>query len=116
MRGAEKHCRVTVVAELPEASIADLLLYGLTLELDDDDPAFGVLLGVRREVGLVACLAECSRPGTEFEFGEVVSVLESIGRRLDVAIELLTRSHRVSIPNERLEQAPGVALEGASVS
>jgi hypothetical protein len=98
-------CRVTVAADLPDASIAELLLYGLML--DDDDPALGVLLGARRELGLVASLAECSRPGAEFDLGEVSPVLESIGRRLEVAIELLTRSPR----DERLEHAPGAPLD-----
>ena len=75
---------------LREAPLEDLLLYGLTL--GDDDPALGVLLGVRRELGVIVGLAEQSRRGGDFDLDELVPVLESVGRRLDVAIELFARS------------------------
>jgi hypothetical protein len=75
-----------------EASLAAVLLYGLTL--DDDDPVLGVLLGARRELGLIVSLGEITKPGADFDLAELVPVLESIGRRLDVAIELLNRGKR----------------------
>ena len=81
---------------LREAPLEDLLLYGLTL--GDDDPALGVLLGVRRELGLVASLAERCQLHTDFDLGEFVPVLESIGRRLDVVIELIARAQPAPAP------------------
>jgi hypothetical protein len=61
---------------------------------DEEDPALGVLLGARRELGLIASLAEITRPGADFDLTELVPVLEGIGRRLDVAIELITSAKR----------------------
>lgn len=91
----EHPCRTITVDELPEASLAEVLLYGLTL--DDDNPALGVLLAVRREIGVVAALAENGQYHADFDLGELAPVLEGIGRRLDVAIELFTRAQRTSI-------------------
>jgi hypothetical protein len=81
---------VKAATNLSEAFLAAVLLYGLTL--DDDDPALGVLLGARRELGLITSLGEIAKPGADFDLAELVPVLESIGRRLDVAIELLNRT------------------------
>ena len=84
------HLTPLTADNLREAPLEDLLLYGLTL--GEDDPALGVLLGVRRELGLIVNLAEQSRRGADFDLEELVPVLESVGRRLDVAIELFTRA------------------------
>ena len=93
---ADQPFRIITADDLSEAPIADVLLYGLTL--DDDDPALGVLLGVRREIGLMANLAEQCGQYPDFDLGELAPVLESIGRRLDVAIELFSRAQRVAAP------------------
>jgi hypothetical protein len=78
---------------LSESSLAAVLLYGLTL--DDEEPAMGVLLGARRELRLIESLAEAAAgPGVEFDVDEIAPVIESIGRRLDVAIELFNRAKR----------------------
>jgi hypothetical protein len=86
---------------LREAPLAELLLYGLTL--GDDDPALGVLQGARRELGLVASLAERCRLRTDVDLAELVPVMESIGRRLDVAIELFARAQPASAPEPPAE-------------
>ena len=78
---------------LSESRLAVVLIHGLVLD-DEEDPALGVLLGARRELGLIASLAEITKPGAEFDLTELVPVLEGIGRRLDVAIELLNRAKR----------------------
>jgi hypothetical protein len=76
---------------LRESSLAAVLLYGLTL--GDEDAAMGVLLGARRELRLVESFAEATAgPGVEFDVAEIAPVIESIGRRLDVAIELFNRA------------------------
>jgi hypothetical protein len=112
MNSTAKPYRMMIATDLQEAAIVKVLLHGLTL--DDDDPALGVLLGARRELGLMASLVECSRPGTEFDLGELVPVLESIGRRLDVAIELLLRAQRAHLSDDILEQARGAVLDGVA--
>lgn len=94
MNNKEQHASTETVDFLEGASLAAVLLYGLTL--DDEDPALGVLLGARRELGLIANLAEATRPGVDFDLTEIVPVLESISRRLDVAIELLARAQQAS--------------------
>ena len=84
--------RAAEMDKLREAPLAAVLLYGLTLE--DDDPALGVLLGARRELGFIASLAENSRQDINSDLSEVAPILEAIGRRLDVAIELHTRGKK----------------------
>ena len=99
--------RVKSAENLRDASLASVLLYGLAL--DEEDPALGVLLGARRELGLISNLAETTKPGVSFDITEFVPVLEGIGRRLDVVIELITRTKRAaSAPpaNEAPPSAP----------
>jgi hypothetical protein len=96
-------------ANLSEAPLAAVLLYALAL--DDEDPALGVLLGARRELGLIASLVEVIQSGIDFDFTALVPVLEGIGRRLDAAIELINRAKRAERaskppPNEELPSAP----------
>jgi len=92
MNDQRKPDHVTSATNLRGAPLAEVLLYALTL--DEDEPGLGVVLGARRELGLIAILAERSRPGMEFDLAEIVPVLENIGRRLDVAIELLSRQRQ----------------------
>src|SRR4029078_4639964 len=66
---AQPSHRTLTADNLREAPLAELLLYGLTL--DDDDPALGVLQGARRELGLVASLAERCGLRTDFERAEL---------------------------------------------
>jgi hypothetical protein len=72
------------------------MIYGLTL--DDEDPALGLLNGVRRELGLLASLAELAQPGADFDFAELAPVLEGMGRRIEVALELMDRAKRTRAP------------------
>jgi len=86
--------RVTSSMELARASLPALLLYGLTL--DDDDPGLGVLLGARGDLGLLVSLAQNGSPGVaEIDLADLAEGMERLGRRLDVAIELLTRGRRI---------------------
>jgi hypothetical protein len=78
--------------DLAEASLDAVLLYGLTL--DDDDPARGVLLGVRRELALIVSMAERTPPGSDQCLDDLAPVLEGIVRRLDVGLDLLRREPR----------------------
>lgn len=115
MSSTDKPGRTQMATNMNEASLAAVLLYGLTL--DDEDPAIGVLLGARRELGLIASLAEGVQPGMDFDLTEFVPVLEGIGRRLDVAIELMTRAHRAGAVSEAHGRASrfepdGVTLHG----
>lgn len=97
--------RIITADELSEAPRADVLLYGLTLEADD--PAMGVLVGVRDEIVLMTSLAEQSHHHPDFDLTELVPVLGGIGRRLDVVIELLTRARRAVEPKAPAEpEAP----------
>jgi len=94
--------------DLRHAPLPDLLLYGLTL--GEEDPTLGVLLGIRHELGLVTHLAECASPRADSALGEVVPVLEGITRRLDVAIELVTRAHQAPTPKPPAEaEEPGAS-------
>jgi hypothetical protein len=88
----------TIKENMDEASFPAVLLYGLTL--DDEDPATGVALGVRRELGLIASLAETATPGIDFNLAEMAPVLETLGRRLDVAIELMARAKQSQAERE----------------
>lgn len=90
---------------LSGARLAAVLLYGLTL--DDEDPALGVLLGARRELRLIESLAEAAAgPGVEFDVTEIAPVIESIGRRLDVAIELFTRAQEARTASDPPRRGP----------
>ena len=90
-------CQLTA-EQLSEATPIDLMMYGLTL--GEENAALGVLLGARRELGAIASLAECCHLGGDFEPTSMVPVLEGIGRRIDVALELLSRARR-STPQKR---------------
>lgn len=111
MNSAEKSNRTEVTTSLAEAPLAAVLLYGLTL--DDDDPALGVLLGARRELGLLATLAESTPSGIDYNLADFVPVLEGIGRRIEVAIELLTRAKRASTADEPQATKPLDPIGGA---
>jgi len=100
MSTAEKPGQTVPLADLTNASLPAVLLYGLTV--DDEDPALGVLLGVRSELNLIASLVERTQPGTDFDFTEVAPVLEGLVRRLDVAIELMARAKRTRTVGEPL--------------
>jgi hypothetical protein len=110
MSTEENPDRTATVDDLTRASLAAILLYGLTL--GDEDPVLGVLTGVRGELGLIVSLAEGSRPGTEFDLAEIGPVLEGIGRRLDVAIELMTRSQRGRTTSDLLAHDARSTLNG----
>jgi hypothetical protein len=103
---------VTPLLDLSKASPSDLMIYGLTL--DDDYPDRGVLVAARRDLGLLVSLAQSCPPGVvEIDIVDWAEGLERIARRMDVAIELLTRARRaqktsapaaieaVSIPEEK---------------
>jgi hypothetical protein len=114
MSSADKPNSTVIAADMTEASLAAVLLYGLTL--DDEDPALGVLLGARRELGLIVNLAEGTHPGMDFELTDFVPVLESIGRRLDVAIELMTRAQRVGSINDSQGYASNFDPDGVTLN
>jgi len=78
--------------DLQGAPIDAVLLYGLTL--DDEDPGIGVLQGARRDLALIVSLGERGTPGVEVDLAALLLVLESVGRRIDVALELLERERK----------------------
>jgi hypothetical protein len=69
----------------------ELLVYATTLE-GEEPPPIRMVLSARQELGALASLCEDSHPGFAVEVGELGAALEQIGRRLDVAFELLTRT------------------------
>ena len=97
MNDDEKVLRTDIKSNLTKVCLEAVLLYGLTL--DDEDPSLGVLLGARRELALIANLAEIAHPGMSFDIAELVPVLEGIVRRLDVSIELMTRAKKRPMTN-----------------
>jgi hypothetical protein len=110
MNNDEKPGPLASADNLPTASLEAVLLYGLTFA--DDDPALGVLLGARCELGLIASLAESSLPGADFDLTEIVPVIEGIGRRIDVAIELMSRANRTRTTSEPLAPDAGPTRNG----
>lgn len=92
MISPEKPSRAMAASDLAEAPFAEVLLYGLTL--GEDDPALGVLRAARNELSVVTNLLECTLPGADLDVSEMAPVLENIGRRLDVAIEMIHRARR----------------------
>lgn len=102
MSNADNSGRASPDASFTDAPLAAVLLYGLTL--GDEDPALGVVLGARRELGLITSLLEHTTPGMEPNIAELVPVFESIGRRLDVAVELIVRAQRAGVTSEALEE------------
>lgn len=98
MSNAVKPGGAAIKENMDEASFPAVLLYGLTL--DDEDPAMGVTLGVRRELGLIATLVETATPGIDFNLAEMAPVLETLGRRLEVATELMARAKQSETERE----------------
>jgi hypothetical protein len=98
MSNVKKPNYTASAVDLTGASLTTLLLYGLTL--DDEDPGLGVLLCVRSELGLITSLVEGIQPGSDFDFTEIAPVLESIGRRIDVGIELMVRAKQAGSTSE----------------
>jgi hypothetical protein len=99
---------VAPLHDLSKATLSDLLLYGLTL--DDDEPALGVLIAARSDLGLLVSLAQnCSTGVIEIDCVDWAEGLERLGRRLDVTIELLTRARRP--PSSDKTQAPAPTEE-----
>jgi hypothetical protein len=82
--------RTVHALNLSTATDRELLVYALTL--GDDDPILGALQSTRRDLGMLADLGErtASIAGM-LDLGELGAVLEGLGHRMDVAIELLRR-------------------------
>lgn len=99
MKDIKKPCREV---ELTGAPLTAVLLHGLAL--DTEDPALGVLLAARDELGLLATLAEVAHPGVDFDLATLVPVLERVARSLDVVHELILRARKEGAPGELLEQ------------
>lgn len=84
---------ITIRIDLHEATPLELLLHALALE-GEGAPGVRIVASVRQEVDLLAELAVRSQVGVELELGELGATLEGIGRRLDVALELMRRDRR----------------------
>ena len=102
--------RASSMNHLDEASIPEILLHGLILP-EDEDPVLGLFQGVRRELSVITALAECVDASTISAVIELDTVLESIGHRLELAIELYARARRARASREPLAPAPRAAVE-----
>lgn len=110
MNTEENPVRIAPVGDLNSASLAAVLLYGLTL--GDEEPVLGMLANARGELGLIVSLTEGCRPGTECDLAEIGPVLEGIVRRLDVVIELLSRAQHGRTTSELLANDARSTLNG----
>jgi hypothetical protein len=75
--------------DLPDASLAEVLLHGLSP--GDDDLAVGVLVAARGDLESLATLGEGHADRT---IRRVCGSIEMVARRIDVALDLLRRGGR----------------------
>ena len=92
--------------DLSMLTVEQLLRRAVVLE-DNEELSFAVGRAARRELDLVVKLGELVRPGDEPGLGDVTPVLESVDRKLAVAMELMRR--RLS----QLQSAPPVSQRTA---